>query len=211
MSIIYKIVNDINDKVYVGKTNLSLQKRFSQHCKDSEKECEQNRPLYAAMRKYGINHFHIEKIEDCLPEDASLKEQYWIGYFQGYEKGYNATKGGDGKLLFNHSEIAARLKEHPYPKEVALEFNCSVDTVYIIAKEFGIKIKNKGQNNVNQQKFVSQYSKEGEYLQSFESIQLAGEWLLNNNIITTLNSGVRSHISEVMRGKRKTAYGFIWK
>lgn len=211
MSIIYKIVNDINDKVYVGKTNLSLQKRFSQHCKDSEKECEQNRPLYAAMRKYGINHFHIEKIEDCLPEDASLKEQYWIGYFQGYEKGYNATKGGDGKLLFNHSEIAARLKEHPYPKEVALEFNCSVDTIYIIAKEFGIKIKNKGQNNVNQQKFVSQYSKEGEYLQSFESIQLAGEWLLNNNIIITLNSGVRSHISEAMRGKRKTAYGFIWK
>lgn len=211
MSIIYKIVNDINNKVYVGKTNLSLQTRFNQHCKDSEKECEQNRPLYAAMRKYGINHFHIEKIEDCLPEDASLKEQYWIGYFQGYEKGYNATKGGDGKLLFNHSEIAARLKEYPYPKEVALEFNCSADTICIIAKEFGIKVKNKGQNNVNQQKFVSQYSKEGEYLQSFESIQLAGEWLLNNNIITTLNSGVRGHISEAMRGKRKTAYGFIWK
>ena len=28
MSYIYKITNDINDKVYIGKTNLSIQERF---------------------------------------------------------------------------------------------------------------------------------------------------------------------------------------
>ena len=34
MPYIYQIVNDINDKVYVGKTNFSLEKRFKEHCKD---------------------------------------------------------------------------------------------------------------------------------------------------------------------------------
>lgn len=28
MSKIYKIINDINDKVYVGKTNLTIETRF---------------------------------------------------------------------------------------------------------------------------------------------------------------------------------------
>ena len=211
MSFIYKITNDIYDKIYVGKTNLSLHERFLQHCRDSQKESISNRPLYKAMNKYGVNHFQIELIEKCSSEEASLKEQYWIGYYQGYENGYNATKGGDGKCLYNHNQIANRLKNYPFPKEVALEFNCSVDTVYIVAKEFDIPVQNKGIENVNKKKTVSQYSKNNEYLQSFESIQNAGEWLLENNIISTLNSGVRSHISEVMRGKRKTAYGYIWR
>ena len=63
MSFIYKITNDINDKIYVGKTNLSLQERFLQHCRDSQKESILNRPLYKAMNKYGVNHFQIELIE----------------------------------------------------------------------------------------------------------------------------------------------------
>ena len=38
MSKIYKIINDINDKVYIGKTKLSIEKRFKQHYEDSKKE-----------------------------------------------------------------------------------------------------------------------------------------------------------------------------
>lgn len=32
MSYIYKIINDINNKIYVGKTDFSLEKRFKEHC-----------------------------------------------------------------------------------------------------------------------------------------------------------------------------------
>ena len=49
MSYIYKITNDINDKVYVGKTNFSIQKRFEEHCKDAFKPRTEKRPLYMAM------------------------------------------------------------------------------------------------------------------------------------------------------------------
>ena len=212
MSFIYKITNDINNKVYIGKTNLTIQERFKQHCKDAKKETFEKRPLYKAMKKYGIEHFYIEELEKCSTNEASEREQYWIGYYKGYEQGYNATKGGDGKQLFDHKKIAQILKNNPYPKEVAKLIGCSVDTVYIVAKEFNITIKNKGQNNVNTKKQVYQYNKKTkDYLQSFESVQQAAEWLYSKQIIKNLNSGVRGHISEAARGKRKTAYGYIWK
>lgn len=51
MSKIYKIINDINDKVYIGKTKLSIEKRFKQHYEDSKKRNKENRPLYKAINK----------------------------------------------------------------------------------------------------------------------------------------------------------------
>lgn len=64
MAYIYKIVNDINDKIYVGKTERTLEQRFNEHCYEMNRRVEENRPLYAAMRKYGVEHFHIELIEE---------------------------------------------------------------------------------------------------------------------------------------------------
>lgn len=109
MAYIYKIVCDLNDKVYVGKTNLSIEERFKQHIADSFRRRMEARPLYRAMRKHGVEHFSIEQIEECSPKEASAREQYWIGYYRGYEDGYNATKGGDGKLLYDHEMILEQL------------------------------------------------------------------------------------------------------
>lgn len=211
MAFIYKIINDVNEKIYIGKTSRTIEERFKEHCKDAFKESNKKRPLYSAMRYYGIEHFKIEQIEECLPEEASQKEQYWIGYYKGYSDGYNATLGGDGKYLFNHSQIAERLKEYPYPKEIAEEFSCSVDLVYIIAKEFNIQTLNKGQENVNTKKRISQFTKNGDFIQSFNSTQEAAEWCFKNQKCATLNSGVRGHIGDCANGKRKSAYGFLWK
>ena len=39
-------------------------------------------------------------------EELSLKEQYWIGYYNSYENGYNATRGGDGSLYrFSETDL----------------------------------------------------------------------------------------------------------
>lgn len=38
MAYIYKITNDINQKVYVGKTEFSIEKRFKEHCADAFRE-----------------------------------------------------------------------------------------------------------------------------------------------------------------------------
>lgn len=76
MAYIYKIYNDINEKVYIGKTNYSIQKRFQEHCRDSKKDKDERRPLYNAMNKYGIEHFFIEEIEECSIEDSGNREKY---------------------------------------------------------------------------------------------------------------------------------------
>ena len=105
MAYIYKIWNDINNKVYIGKTNRSLKTRFHEHCRDSKKENRNNRPLYKAMNKYGVENFHIEELEETSRELSSKRECYWIGYYNSFHNGYNATKGGDGKPWVDEDEI----------------------------------------------------------------------------------------------------------
>lgn len=59
------------------------------------------------MNKYGIENFIVEELE-YVEDEAILseKEIYWIKELETYgSKGYNATKGGDGTIIYNHTEI----------------------------------------------------------------------------------------------------------
>lgn len=49
MAYIYKIINDINNKIYIGQTSFSLNKRFQEHISEVKKNFK-NRPLYSAMK-----------------------------------------------------------------------------------------------------------------------------------------------------------------
>lgn len=207
MAYIYKITNDINQKIYIGKTDFSIEKRFKEHCRDAFKERNEKRPLYAAMRKYGIEHFHIELIEET--DNSEKQEIYWIEYYKAYENGYNATRGGDGKYLYDHSAIIARLKEHPYPCDIAQEFGCCIDLVCKIAKQNNILMKNKGREQ--SRKIICAYTFNDEFVKEFPSTVEAANWCFLNNKCSTLNSGVRSHIAEAANGKRRTAYSYKWK
>lgn len=65
MAYIYKIYNDINMKIYIGKTKDTIETRFKQHIKASKANNKKGVMLYAAMRKYGVENFHIELVEEC--------------------------------------------------------------------------------------------------------------------------------------------------
>ena len=58
---------------------------------------------------------------------------------------------------------------------------------------------------------ITAYTKDGDLVQSLESTSEAAQWWFDNGKCATLNSGVRSHIAEAANGKRKSAYGYIWK
>ena len=103
MAYIYKITNDINNKVYIGKTEFSIEKRFREHCADAFKERNEKRPLYSAMKKYGIAHFHTELLEET--DNPEEREIYWIEQYQSFKSGYNATLGGDGKKYLDYDLI----------------------------------------------------------------------------------------------------------
>lgn len=94
MGTIYKIINNINTKVYIGKTIRPLKIRWREHKTNSKRyDC----PLYRAFQKYGIEHFSIEAIEENIPDDLiNNREIFWINQYDSYKNGYNATPGGDG-------------------------------------------------------------------------------------------------------------------
>lgn len=54
------------------------------------------------MKKYGVENFQVETLEECLNEQASERECYWIEQLQSFKYGYNATKGGDGKSYIDY-------------------------------------------------------------------------------------------------------------
>lgn len=212
MTKIYKITNLINEKSYVGKTSFSLEKRFQEHCRDALKNDKEHRPLYSAFNKYGVENFNIELIEECEDDVSSLREQYWIGYYQTYSNGYNATLGGEGIIKYNHDKIIQALKTNPYPKEVAEQFGCCVEIVRDIAKSNNIEIRNKGQEDFLKTSVeILQFDKQGKFLNKFQSCAEAARWCYENKHCAALSSGVRSHIGEAAKGKRKSAYGFVWK
>lgn len=95
--IIYKITNNINNKVYIGLTTCSLKYRWSKHITES-KNIKNTKHLYKAMRKYGIENFSIEVIDttDDFKELGKL-ERYYISVYdsQNPDKGYNLTAGGE--------------------------------------------------------------------------------------------------------------------
>ena len=213
MGYIYCITNLINNKQYVGKTTYSVERRWKQQCCDYKKLKCANRPLYKAMNKYGIENFKIEVLEQCERNLISEREQYWIKYLKTYHLGYNATLGGDGSLIFDELEIIQLYNVHKCVKTVASILGCCTDTVSAILKSNNIYIESHPYDSgvIKKPKQINQYSLNNEYLQTFDSVKLAAIWLLENNKIKKLNSGVRSHISDAANGKTKSAYKYIWK
>jgi len=97
---IYKIENNINKKVYIGQTCRGYKTRFEQHINDCKKY---NYDLYKAFKKYGLDNFVINKINECkTPELAKLLERHYIKKFDSYKNGYNMNKGD--KVVYRHSE-----------------------------------------------------------------------------------------------------------
>lgn len=207
MAYIYQITNDINGKIYIGKTERTIEERFKEHCKDAFNRNYEKRPLYSAMRKYGIEHFHVEMLEETDPPEE--REIYWIEAKRSFKNGYNATLGGDGKRYIDYDLVIATYKEIQNQAEVARLLGIDVSSVRSILHSNNIESVPSGlASAIATGKIVNQYDLQGNYIQSFASAKAAAESL---NKITATSNGASSHITDVCRGKRKTAYGYKWK
>lgn len=213
MPYIYKITNQINGKCYIGKTLESIEKRWHQHKNEAEKDRSKNRPLYQAIRKYGIENFTIEIVEEIsniLDTDINEREKYWIEYYGSFKNGYNATYGGDGKHYLDYKLIYSAYQELKNCEKVAEKLNIDKGSVSKAIKLCGGEVFYHTEN-VNQPKIIHMYSLNDNYEQTFPSVQKAAEWCVEQGLCKTANSGARGHIGDCARGKRKTAYQHKWK
>lgn len=213
MAFIYVIINDVNGKRYVGKTNNSIDKRFKEHIKDSKRERYEKRPLYSAMNKYGIEHFHIEELEECSAEESAEREEYWITKLDTYgHNGYNATRGGDSKKYYDYKEIADKYLELQNQQETAKYFDCDVHTVRVACQEYNISILSSVQasKKINSKK-VCMRNQDGEILQIFDSMSDAGRFLQAEGITMSQIKHISSNIGQAAsHSGRLSAYGYKW-
>jgi group I intron endonuclease len=102
--IIYQALNKVNEKVYVGMTTKSLDRRIHEHFLSKNKGYFQ-----LALGKYGLDSFEFTVLDKAESrKDLGQKEIFWIDQLNCvYPNGYNLTGGGDG--LVNPS-LAARKK-----------------------------------------------------------------------------------------------------
>lgn len=114
---VYKIINKINNKSYIGITT-NIEDRFAYHKtrynKTTKKEYN-NKVLYRAFRKYGIDNFiFIILYTDLTIEDAKNKEIELIKKFNSlsHENGYNVTAGGDYRSNYGINNNTSKLTEN---------------------------------------------------------------------------------------------------
>ena len=88
---VYRIVNDVNKKQYVGSTAQTLAKRFNGHKNNSKKVKNFHLPLYADMNKHGIHSFSIRLLKQyndvkTFEEQRQLEREWYDKLKPEYNK-----------------------------------------------------------------------------------------------------------------------------
>ena len=205
MGYIYKITNTLNDKVYIGQTIKTVQKRFTQHKNNSNKEYFSQIVLYKAFNKYGIENFICEEIEKVPNDKLDEREKYWIEYYDSYFNGYNSTLGGRTTQLYNWDtdDIIEKYMILKSARAVAKEIGCDHSTIDRILNENGVK-----RFTPSQQQSKPLYFKKKDEIYHFETTREAAEWLIENGITKMTNPNlVRQEITNRIRNNKKY-FGF---
>ena len=145
--LIYTITNSVNNKIYVGLTTCSIDKRWREH------KCAANtgspKLLYRAMRMYGIDKFSIQPIYKASSiEDLREAELRFIKDLKSHavEGGYNLTDHG-----YNHGVVGKVRGEEVhnslltedivrYIRDLSRVNTTNKDLVAEVGKVFGIAI-----------------------------------------------------------------------
>lgn len=204
MGYIYCITNLINGKQYVGQTIRTIEERFKDHSRQAYSSENEDRPICRAIRKYGIENFKIEELEQVEDDLLNEKEIYWIQELQTYGKsGYNATKGGDGHYIYDIDDFI-RLYNMGYScNAIAKKLGCNRPTVTRILKANGIQLR-------SNKRSVNQYDLAGNYIQTFETIKKAAEWIIEFMFPNDSCKSIAAAITNCCKGNYKTARNYKW-
>lgn len=167
---IYKVENKINKKVYIGQS-VNIKNRWESH-KNNHNNAnlkDFNTKFYKALRKYGIDNFSFEIVEECSKEKLDEREIYWIRYFDSFKNGYNSTIGG---------QIGNTIEEnHPMTDltnlqilELKKELKESKISEYELAKKYSISQSEI--SNINRGK---RWSTIGDYSYPIRKLNQTGE------------------------------------
>ena len=95
--LIYRAVNTVNGKSYIGKTEKSLDTRRDWHLAAAKQKS--HFAFHKAIAKYGPDAFEWQELDTSDDAtDLSNKEKHYIKLYESFGKnGYNMTEGGEGQ------------------------------------------------------------------------------------------------------------------
>lgn len=220
--LIYLIINFENTKLYVGKTN-DFKRRKSEHW---AYKGYKTMPIDRSIKKYGNGKFRMIIIELCdSKEEMNEAEEFWILYYKSMNvKLYNLGTGGE------YSPMLGR--EHTEDTKEKIRVKA---TGRLHSEETKIKIGMAGLGRVHSEESKTKMSiaQTGDKNHSFGKKQTAehiAKCIAANNIpIIAINknndelpfesakyAGIKlnidpSSITKCLKGKVKTAKGYIFK
>lgn len=90
---IYKVTNIKTNEIYIGKS-VKVADRFVNHIKSAcGLEGVAESQFQRALKKYGIDNFTWELLEECPKENLTELEKYYIMFYGTKEYGYNQREG----------------------------------------------------------------------------------------------------------------------
>ena len=207
MGYIYKITCKDTNKIYIGKTQETVESRWKGHCRAAflESHSDYNFPFHRAIREYGVDNFIIETIDiENDSEKLKEKERYWINFYNSYYNGYNATLGGDGQCKYNYDEIVNYYLAH----DNSLLQTCQHFKIYDQVVYTALKSKNINYKNLTS---FGNSGNKNKYCKKILCVELNLYFNKMKDIDDYFNKIVHPNIRRCLNGITKKAYGYTWK
>lgn len=210
--VIYKIVNNINNKIYIGQT-VNLYNRYKRHEYSVDVLDKANRPIVAAFKKYGFNNFSFIVIEEvpCDIKKLTEREQYWMDKLQSHKRsiGYNACPAAGSPFGYKHSkETRAKVSAANKGRKHTIETKKKMSEVHkgkAVSIETRRKIseskKGTTPNRIYGKKVIQIDKKTNKQITIFKSVTKAHK-----------ETGI--HLGNIARSCRTKVYsagGFLWR
>jgi group I intron endonuclease len=190
---IYKTINLINNKIYIGKCA---------RIKNNKNYFGSGRLILLAIKKYGKINFKREIIEDNIDNEYKLNEReiYWIKFYNStdLEIGYNFAKGGEGGDITerkgkNHEEIYGKEKSQQIKNSISK--TTSGSSSYWYGKNLSEDTKNK----ISKSKKGKKHTEEAKKKMSENHPITSGSY--SPLFGTHLSDEQKTHLSKVLKGK----------
>ena len=213
-SVIYKITNNVNNKIYIGKSS-NIKRRLSQYSYMIKFNLLHNSHLQASIIKYGREKFNFEILEFSNEESLNNREKYWIDFYKSHNPnfGYNKTFGGDGlvateeiRLKISNSLIGITHSEERRLHQSESHKGKTLSDETKFNQSTSQKIRFQNDNEIFKHRLamskepIVQLELNGNFVNEFISIREAER-------TTKIHS---STISRVCKNKRKSAGDYLW-
>lgn len=203
MTGIYKLVNKVNNKTYIGKSK-NLKDIWESYNGLLENEKVK---LTEEMRKYGSKNFEFSVLEEC--EESKLEERkiYYINFYKNNAELKLAKKKAVKEMSLVSSSLKSNQKNKP-KRKMNKGLKTHIEKMHN-DPEYRAQMVEKYKNNRPNAIAINMLDKvSGAVVRTFPKIMDGAAWIRQN---TDYIKADYATINKICKGQGKTAYGFKWE